>query len=123
MNLRERILHIADIAKERVTVPEWEGIELEVRGLTANARAKVLQRSLNGDGGLDLERLYPELVIAATFDPDTGEQVFSDKEDRFVIGHKSSSAIERLAAAAMRLSGMRGEDVARATKNSASTPS
>lgn len=122
MNLREQILGIADIAKEKVRVPEWD-VELEVRGLTASARARVLQRSLNADGGLDLERLYPELVIASCFDPISGEQVFREKEDRFVVGHKSAAAVERIAAVAMRLSGMRGDDVARATKNSDSTPS
>jgi len=122
MNLREQILGIADIAKEKVRVPEWDA-ELEVRGLTASARARVLQRSLNADGGLDLERLYPELVISSCFDPTSGEQVFREKEDRFVIGHKSAAAVERIAAVAMRLSGMRGDDVARATKNSDSTPS
>ena len=87
-----------------MAVPEW-GVTVEVRGMTAAARASLLQRAAANGGTIDLVSMYPSLVVGCTYDPDTGERVFTEA-DYGPIGEKSGSAVERIAAAAMQLSGI-----------------
>ena len=102
-SLREKILAAKDIRSERVHVPEW-GVEVEVRSMTGAQRARVLQGA-TVDGEVDLERLYPILLIETVYDPETGEPVF-DAADRDALNAKNSGALERIAKVAMRLSGI-----------------
>jgi hypothetical protein len=120
-NLRDTILGASDIRTESVTIPEW-GVTVEVRGLTGTQRAKLMRTGFDQQGTVDFEKLYPELVIAATFDPATGEAVFTEA-DRDALNGKSSSALERLAQAAMRVAGMTAQAVEETEKNSDATPS
>ena len=102
-SLRERILSAQDIQSERVYVPEWD-VEVEVRSMTGAQRARVLQGA-TVDGEVDLERLYPILLIETVYDPETGDRVFSPA-DRDALNAKNSGALERIAKVAMRLSGI-----------------
>lgn len=120
-NLRDTILGASDIRKETVTIPEW-GVTVEVRGLTGTQRAKLMRTGFDQRGTVDFEKLYPELVIATTFDPATGEAVFTEA-DRDALNGKSGAALERLAQAAMRVAGLSADAVEAAEKNSESTPS
>lgn len=104
MSLRDRILSADDIGRETLVVPEW-GVDLEVRTLSAVQRSRMLKTCTTPDGGVDLERLYPMLVVATVFDPDTGEQVFTE-DDLHTLQEKSASAIEAVAQKAMQMSGM-----------------
>ena len=52
--------------------------------------------------------MYAETVIASTYDPDTGERIFSDS-DLDVLMAKSASAIDRIATVGMGLSAMDGK--------------
>jgi len=104
VSLRDQILASSDIQSALVDIPEWD-VTVEVRGMTAAARASLLQRAAVNGGGVDLTAMYPSLVIGCTFDPDTGERVFSEA-DFAAIGDKSGAAVERIAAEAMRLSGI-----------------
>ena len=104
MSLREKILKANDIQEEIVEVPEW-GVKVLVRGLTGEARAKILSKATDVSGKIDYAKLYASLVILSTFDPDTKEQVF-EETDRDEIMKKSATAIERIATVAMRLSGI-----------------
>lgn len=104
--LRERILAARDLASERVTIEEW-GVEVEVRGMSARARAALLQQAMAGDR-VDLARAYPLLVVECVFDPATGERAFTS-EDMEALGGKSGSVLERIAAIAARLSGIDGD--------------
>lgn len=108
MSLREQILASSDIQTKLVDIPLW-GVTVEVRGMTAAARASLLQRAALEGGAIDLTSLYPTLVIGCTFDPETGERVFSES-DFAAVGEKSGAAVELIAAEAMRLSGI-SEDV------------
>lgn len=115
---RDQILAAQDIAIEEVAVPEWGGA-VRVRGLTgeerdayeatmlrmrgtnaqlnlANARAKLVQRSVVGEDGA---LLFSEADIAA-------------------LSKKSASALERIFDVAQRLSGLRQADIEEMTKNS-----
>jgi len=112
--LRKRILEASDIESEIVEIPEW-GVKVEVRGLTAAERAKLLQRAADPTGQLRLDRWFADLTIASTFDPETGERVF-DPADRDALNTKSGSAISRIVDAATRLSGLSEESVEEAKK-------
>src|SRR5690606_7303409 len=111
-SLRERILSAQDIQSERVHVPGWD-VEVEVRSMTGAQRARVLQGA-TVDGEVDLERLYPILLIETVYDPESGDRVFSPA-DRDALNAKNSGALERIAKVAMRLSGIEpgAEDAAK----------
>lgn len=104
MSIRDSILTTVDIQSKLVEVPEW-GVTLEVRGMTAGDRMALTELAMGEGGTVRLSVLYPWLVVSSTFDPETGERVFSD-EDVEAVKTKAGSAVERLATAAMELSGM-----------------
>lgn len=102
--LSERIRAISDIDVEVVPIPQWQ-LDVEVRGMTGEQRAAFVQRYADNEGRLDFASLYPELIIAGTFDPEDGSPVFSD-EDREWLMSKSGAALETISAKVMRLSGL-----------------
>lgn len=116
MNLRERILSINDIKSEIVQVDEW-GVEIMVRGLSGAQRARLMQSAMDDKGRMDIAKMYPDLVILAAYDPETGEQVF-ERADRDALNEKASGALEKIAQAAMRLSGIGPNALKEAEKNS-----
>lgn len=115
MSLRDQILAAQDIKEEILNVPEW-GVSVLIRGLSARQRARLLQDAIDARGRPDLEKIYPELAILTVHDPDTREPVFKPA-DRENLAEKSGAALERIAQAAMRLSGLRPEDLEMAEKN------
>lgn len=104
MSLRDRILSANDIVTELVEVPEW-GVSVEVRGMAAADRTALMDRAADSKGSVNTSLLYPAVVIACCFDPETGERLFGP-EDEKAIGEKSGLAIERLVQAGLRASGM-----------------
>lgn len=102
MSLRDQILSSNDIPKELVKVKEWN-IEVEVRGMTGAERTRILDLA-QSDGGMNLQTVYPEIVISTAFDPETGEQIFTP-QDRTALLAKSANALDSLATVGMRLSG------------------
>lgn len=108
MSLRDSIFAINDIPSEQVEVPEWD-LTLEVRGMSGEDRIRIISRATDVDTGLaNLQQVYPEIVIACTYDPATGERVFDDG-DRDALMSKSAQAIDRLATPGMALSGLTKE--------------
>jgi hypothetical protein len=105
MNIRETILNSNDIKKEVITVEEWGNVKIEIRTMSGLERANMLKSSVNKDGTTDLVKLYPEVIIASVYDPDTGLKVFT-KEDRDIINSKSSACIEKVAKVALKLNGL-----------------
>lgn len=103
-SLREKILAAQDIQSERIHVPEWD-VEVEVRSMTGAERARVLKGGSDEEGNVDMEKLYPILLIETTYDPESGERIFS-AADRDALNMKNSGALERIAKVAMRLSGI-----------------
>ena len=109
-SLRERILEKDDRESELVEVPQWDE-KLKVVGMSAKERARLLRRITDSETGeMNIELMYPMLVIATVHDPATGEKVFSD-DDIDALNDKSGSAMEILGAAASRLSGMGSTEV------------
>lgn len=117
--LRDKILAIQDLESEVVSIPQWEDVKIEVRGLTGTQRARVLKDAM-GEQGMDVYRFYPEVVIASAHDPDSGEPIF-DASDIDALNSKSGAALEILAQTAIRLSGLGPKAVDEAAKNSSRT--
>lgn len=103
-SIRDKILTAKDIKSEQVHIEQWD-VTVEVRGLTGRQRAILLQDVVSPKGKIDLQKLYPQLVVMSTFDPDTGEPVFQ-AGDVDAIAEKSGGALESIAQVAMRLSGL-----------------
>jgi len=60
------------------------------------------------------------MVILCSFDPESGEQIFS-QDDRDLLLSKSAGPLELIALAAMRISGMTPDAIDVAGKDSLST--
>lgn len=108
MSLRDKILAADDLSVEVVDVPEWD-VKLEVRSPSAKVRARMVSQAMatgeDGESSINFESIYPTLLVACCFDPDTGEQVFT-QDDAEAINEKSSAAVEKVAKACLRVSGM-----------------
>lgn len=108
MSLRDKILSADDLTSERVEVPEWD-VTLEVRSPSAKARSRMVasaqRKDEDGESTMDLESIYPLLLIACCFDPESGEQVFTS-DDIDAINDKSSAVVDRVAKACLRVSGL-----------------
>lgn len=119
---REAILGQADRVVEAVDVPEWGGV-VYVRSLTGAERdqfeASIVQR--NGkDTRTNLRNLRARLVVLAACDAD-GQPIFK-AEDAAALGAKNAAPLDRLFAAAQRLSGLRDNDVQEMAENFESIP-
>jgi len=106
VSIRDQILNSNDIPKKLVKVKEWN-VEIEVRGMTGAERTRILDLA-QGDGGMNLQMVYPEIVISTAFDAETGEKIFSP-EDRTALLSKSANALDSLATVGMQLSGFLAE--------------
>ncbi len=119
MSIREQIINAEDIEHEIIEVPVW-GVSIEVRSMTGRARTRLIKTATDNDGQLDMETLYPDMVILCSFDPESGEQIFS-QDDRDLLLSKSAGPLELIALAAMRISGMTPDAIDVAGKDSPST--
>lgn len=105
MSLRDKILAADDIQVELVDVPEW-GVTVEVRGMSGHDRSRILEAAADSeDGKISVGRMYAETVIAACYDPDTGQRVFADS-DIDVLLSKAAAPVDRIASVGMRLARM-----------------
>jgi hypothetical protein len=119
VSLRDQILAAVDIPSEKVKIPEW-GVTIEVRGMTGAERTRIMDKAVDQQGGVNLQFVYPEIVIATSFDDVTGEQIFKPA-DRDTLLTKSAVALDRLAQVGMRLSGFTQESADEAGKDSSAT--
>lgn len=122
--LREKIAGAADKPKEMVDVPEWGGIKIEMRGLSARERAVFYSKSAEGkeNRAHQFEVMQPDLIITLAHDPETGERLFTDA-DRDMLLDRNPGVLDRLFKAGMRASGMDSDAIDEAGKGSAPTQS
>jgi hypothetical protein len=117
---------IDDIDWEDVEVPEWDGLVVRIRALSAGERSKYVMtmRKIRGDQSeIDAKGVTSaeaRLVAMSVIDED-GRRVFSEK-DVEKLADKSGGAIGRLVRVAMRLSKLRPEDQQDAEGNSETGP-
>lgn len=121
MSLRDTILATDDIQAEQVEVPEW-GVTVEVRGMSGADRAAIMESAMDDGGNVSFTRFYPDIVILTAYDPETGERVFVDGDQDAVMA-KNGRAVDRIAEAGLRLSGMTEDARTEAGKDSPSTVS
>lgn len=117
------ILGAADVRREEVSVPEWNGVVL-VQGMTGAQRDEFEEACLQGKGQnrqVNLRNLRAKLVVRSVVDG-AGNRIFSD-DDAAKLGNKSAAALSRVFEVAQRLSGITKEDVEELAKNSEASPS
>lgn len=119
---KEQIWSAQDILWEDIPVPEWGG-EVRVKGLTGRERDKFESDSLtkakkSGQRDVNLENMRARLVVMCATD-EQFKPLF-DVRDVLRLGEKSAVALERVFAAAQRLSGMSDEDMEELAGNSGS---
>lgn len=117
-SLKDQILGIVDVAVEPVTVPEWGGMTVRVRGLTGQERDafedSMTKVKSNGKGvSINSTNFRARFLVLAIVDEE-GNRVFTDAEAP-ILGTKSAAAINRLYDVAARLSGMSAADEAELT--------
>ena len=120
-DLSAKIFAIEDIESELVHVDVW-GVDVLVKSMTARDRQKMISNTVDQDGRMDIGQVLPEMVIGCTYDPETGERVFQER-DRDALLAKSAAAIEQISTVAMRLSGLTPDAVAAVGKDLPSTES
>lgn len=121
---RDAILNAQDLDSEDVSVPEWGG-SVRVRALTGTERdafeASMVQVRTDGSRQFRLENIRARLV-ALTVINEGGQRIFSDDDVR-ALGQKSGAALERVWAAARKLSALSDEDVEELAGDFAEGPS
>lgn len=119
MSIRDQIIASSDIETELVEVPAW-GVTVEVRSMDGRTRLNMMSTVTDTNGEIEMTKLYPDIIIACAHDPETGERVF-DENDRDLLLSKSAGALELVASASMRVSGMAAASLDEAGKDSSST--
>ena len=117
---RDAILQAQDLAQEVVDVPEWGGAVM-VRAMTGTERDAYERRmvTVRGDKpGVNLDGLVNmrAWVAATCIIDEDGKRLFSER-DVAALGRKSAAALDRVYAAATRLSGLTAEDLEELEKN------
>ena len=109
MSIRDRIIQSKDIKSHLTHVDVWE-VDIDIRTMTALERSRLVATCTKADGTVDMEKMYPLLLISSVYDPETGEKVFG-VEDMEALQDKSASAIEFVAQKVMEVSGMNAKAV------------
>lgn len=105
--ISDKIRAAQDITSETVRVPEWD-VDVTIKSMSGRARARLLKAAAQADGTMDFEALYPAILIACVFDPETGEPAFTDADAGW-LNEKSAGPVELLAQCGMKLSGLTRE--------------
>lgn len=103
MSIRDRIIK-AELGSELVSIPEWD-VKIEVRARTVKQQYDLLKKTRNAAGDLDEMMLAVETIMACSYDPDTGEQVF-DPADRDMLLDSDSGPFQLLLQAATTAAGL-----------------
>jgi hypothetical protein len=108
MNLKDKILKTVDVPQETVSVAEWGGVEILVKGMTAGQRGdwdvRVKRFSKDSDNlNFSIEAMIP-LLIQCLYDPETGNHIF-ESGDCEVLAEKSFNVLAALFDKALFLSG------------------
>lgn len=122
--MRDGIFATDDIPEELVPCPEWK-VDVLVKGMRGADSVSIMEeaagpedRKGKGDSrGVDMSKMYPDIVILTAHHPQTGERLFQ-RGDRKALLAKSGAALNRLAMKGMKLSGLTKEAEDEAGKDS-----
>ena len=118
-SLRDQILNIPDIQTEEVVVPEWGGLTVWVRGMSAAERDAFEADLLQGKGkntSVNYRNMRAKLLVRCVVDAE-GNRIFNP-DDVGRLGQKSAKALTRRYNIATELSGVSDEDVEELMGNS-----
>jgi len=126
---RDAILRATALKTEEVRVPEWmdpgSGADAvlvqELTGLGRDEWEASLAVQRGGTWVRDVANMRAKLVARCVVDPDTREPLFT-QQDVHALGGLSAAALDRVADAAYRLSGLNEAAVEDAAKNSGTAP-
>jgi ribosomal protein L12E/L44/L45/RPP1/RPP2 len=120
---RDQVLAADDTKYATVAVPEWgAGGEIRLKSLSGFERdafeQSVLVEAADGESKkVDLSNVRAKLVAASAVD-ELGQRLFTEA-DVEALGKKNGAALERVNAAAQKLSKLRKKDIDELLKNSA----
>lgn len=116
---RETFLRPLERRTESVPVPEFgEGAEILVCGMNARERSEFDKQfqTKNGKPSEARQKEIRERLVAACCRNDDGTRMFTD-DDVAAIGYQDATVVERIVEVAMRLCGMKADDVEALAKN------
>lgn len=120
---RDQIKAVQDAIFEEVEVPEWGG-SVRVKALTG-AERDAFESSLAQQKGkkirMNMQNVRARLARLTCVD-ENGKPIFQPSDEQW-LGEKSAAALDRVFGVAMRLAGMRDEDIEELTENFTEGPS
>lgn len=120
---RDQIKAAKDVAMEEVNVPEWGG-SVRVKALSG-AERDAFESSLTEQKGkkirMNMQNVRARLARLTCVD-EAGKAIFQASDEQW-LGEKSAAALDRVFGVAMRLAGMRNEDIEELTENFTEGPS
>jgi hypothetical protein len=116
-DLRSKILSSDDLPEVAMYVKLWD-VNIIVRGMSAGGRGALMDKAMDKmTKELDFGKLYPLLLVATVYDPDTDQKIFT-LSDVGPLLEKSGAAMEEIAQVAMKLSGFDTEETEELGKDS-----
>lgn len=104
-------------AEEVIEIPEW-GVRVLCRGMNAETRIKIQVAAFDEKSKrTDYRNVFAQIIMAGCFNPTTQHKIFTESHRDLLMRQVDGGAIERLALAILRLSGMLATDAERARKN------
>lgn len=105
LSIRDRVVAARPYKSEFLPVEDWDAT-VEVRSLPLGERNDMMASIIDEETGKgDFKAMFPALLIAAVYDPETGEKVFAP-DDAAVINGLDSGVVDAVAEVALRLSGL-----------------
>ena len=111
------VLEAKDICEEEITVPEWGGVRLLLKGLTIEEVQRIQKHGRDREGAVDVARSNAMSIIEGAYHPRTGRKFF-EAAHLDALKRKNASTIERVANRIAELSKTNPSALADAEKNS-----
>ncbi len=112
---KDAILAADDKKLEKLDVPEWDGC-VYIRTMTGTERDAFEAAFVSKNGTTNnFQNIRARLASLTVCDED-GKRLFADT-DVLAVGQKSAAALDRVFGVAMRMNGLRPEDVEELEKN------
>jgi len=103
--IRSKIVSAVDIKEETIVIPEWDNVEIVIRGMNGKQRALLMNKAVDAKKGtVSFSSIYPDACVFCCYTVE-GEQVFEPGDVEMLEG-KSAAVIERIASKALEISGL-----------------
>ena len=124
--LSEKIRAVDDASAEEYEIPEWN-VTVEIRSITARARARFVASIANPDGTTNvtdpdrIEGMWWHVISQTCYDPESGELVFEESDKEWLFD-RNATVVNDLASRAMEISGLGDKAVDDAGKDFSVSP-